>query len=103
MDVSEADGKLVVRAELPGVGKDDVEVALTDDVPTIRGEKKQEESREEGEMHVRERSYGSFRRSFALPCRVAEHQVTAAFKTGVLTVTLPRVEAPAGKKIQITG
>lgn len=103
VDVSEADGKLVVKAELPGMSKDDVDIALTDNVLTIRGEKKQEEKREEGEMHVWERSYGSFMRSFTLPCRVSEDQVTAEFKDGVLTVTLPKVEEPAGRKIEITG
>lgn len=103
VDVSEADGKLVVKAELPGMSKDDVEIALTDNVLTLRGEKKQEEKRDEDEMHVWERSYGSFIRSFTLPTRVAEDQVTAEFKDGVLTVTLPKVEEPAGKKIEITG
>lgn len=103
VDVSEADGKLVVKAELPGMSKDDVEIALTDNVLTIRGQKKQEEQRDEGAMHVWERSYGSFMRSFTLPCRVAEDQVAAEVKDGLLTVTLPKVEEPAGKKIEITG
>ena len=103
VDVSEADGKLVVKAELPGMDKDDVEIALTDNVLTLRGEKKQEETRDEGEMHVWERSYGSFMRAFTLPSRVAEDQVTAEFKDGVLTVTLPKCEEPAGKTIEIAG
>ncbi|HEX6909146.1 MAG TPA: Hsp20/alpha crystallin family protein [Longimicrobium sp.] len=103
VDVSEADGKLVVKAELPGMSKDDVEIALADNVLTLRGEKHQEETRDQGEMHLWERAYGSFMRSFTLPCSVAEDQVTAEFKDGVLTVTLPKVEEPAGRKIEITG
>lgn len=103
VDVSESDGSLVVKAELPGMSKDDVEIDLSGNVLTLRGEKKQEEEREEGEMHVWERSYGSFRRSFTLPCAVAEGGIRAEFKDGVLTVTLPKAEEARGTKIEITG
>lgn len=103
VDVLDVDGRLVVKAELPGMGKDDVEIALTDNVLTLRGEKKQEETRDEGGMHVWERGYGSFMRSFTLPCRVDPDGITAEFKDGVLTVTLPRSGEPAGRKIEITG
>jgi HSP20 family protein len=103
VDVTEADGSLVVTAELPGMKKEDVEVDLTDGVLTIRGEKKEESERKDGGVHVTERSYGAFRRAFTLPGPVDEAQVQAEFKDGVLRVTLPRTQMPEGKKITITG
>ncbi|HYR11340.1 MAG TPA: Hsp20/alpha crystallin family protein [Longimicrobium sp.] len=103
VDVSESDGTLVVKAELPGMAKDDVEIDLVDNVLTLRGEKKLEEERTEGEMHVWERSYGSFQRAFTLPCRVQEDRVTAEVKNGVLTITLPKAEEARGRKIEVAG
>ena len=103
VDVSERDGTLVVKAELPGIAREDVEIDLADNVLTLRGEKKQEEEHTEGEMHVWERSYGSFQRAFTLPCRVQEDKVTAEVKNGVLTVTLPKAEEARGRKIEVAG
>ena len=101
VDVSESDGELTVTAELPGMRSEDVHVDLADNVLTIRGEKKEETERQEKEMRVVERSYGSFRRSFTLPSPVDEAKVEAEFKDGILRVTLPKTERPAGKKIEV--
>lgn len=101
MDVSESDGELVVTAELPGMNGEDVHIDPTDNVLTIRGEKKEEMEREEKEMRVYERSYGSFRRSFMLSSPVDEAKVGAEFRDGVLKVTLPRVEKAKGREIQV--
>ena len=103
VDVAESGGDLVVTAELPGMGKEDIGLELSQGVLTIKGEKTEESERQEQEMHVTERSYGSFRRSFALPCPVDETKAAAEFKDGVLRVTLPKTGEAKGKKIEITG
>ena len=103
VDVTEADGSLVFTAELPGMKKEDVEVDLANGVLTIRGEKKEEAERKDGDVHVTERSYGAFRRAFTLPGPVDEAKVQAEFKEGVLRVTLPRTGMPEGRKITING
>jgi len=90
IDVSESDQQLMVRAELPGVDQNDVEITLNDDVLTIRGEKKAEQEDKQENYHVMERSYGSFARSIRLPFTADPDQVQATFKDGVLTVTLPK-------------
>lgn len=103
IDVAESDGELIVTAELPGMKKEDVDLQLADGVLTLKGEKSEESERQEQEIHVVERSYGAFRRSFTLPCAVDETKVAAEFKDGVLRVTLPKTGEPNGKKIEITG
>jgi len=103
MDVTEVDGSLVFTAELPGMKKEDVDVDLANGVLTIRGEKKVDLERKEQDVHITERSYGAFRRSFTLPGPVDEAKVLAEFKDGVLKVTVPRMAMPEGKKITING
>ena len=105
MDVKETDAGIEITAELPGVDEKDVEVELSDDVLTIRGEKKfeKEEGDKEKGYHVMERSYGSFARSVQLPYGAEGDKVSADFSKGVLKVVVPRpaeVEAKT-KKIQI--
>jgi HSP20 family protein len=90
MDLVERDGEYELQAELPGVAPEDVEVKLSDGMLTVKGEKSAEHSEEKADYHLRERSYGSFQRSFSLPSGVDEDKVTAAFNNGVLTVTLPK-------------
>ena len=103
VDVAEQNGTLVVTAELPGMSKDDVEVDLSNGALTISGSKLEETGRTEQEMHIVERSYGSFRRAFTLPCAVDETAVKADYKDGILRVTLPKMPEPEGKKITING
>ena len=79
-----------VVAELPGVDQNDVEITLSDDVLTIRGEKKVAHENQQQNYHVMERSYGSFARSIRLPFTVNPDQVQATFKDGVLSVALPK-------------
>ncbi len=88
MNVSETDDEIEVEAELPGVAEQDVRVELADDVLTIRGEKKA--MHENKNVHMVERSFGSFSRSIRLPYPVNPEQVHAEFDHGVLTVTLPK-------------
>jgi HSP20 family protein len=90
LDVSETDKELTLTAELPGVDEKDVELTLTDDLLTIRGEKKREQTQKNGDYHMVERSYGSLARSLRLPFAVEQDKVDARFEKGVLTVTLPK-------------
>jgi HSP20 family protein len=90
IDVKETPEGLSVTAELPGLDQADVEIALDEDVLTIKGEKKAETTREEKGVHVQERAYGSFARSLQLPFAPKPETVEASFAKGVLTVTLPR-------------
>jgi HSP20 family protein len=89
IDISEKDNEVVVTAELPGLDEKDVEVTLTDNVLSIRGEKKVEKEEKERGYTYTERSYGSFERRIPLDVEVLSDKVSAAFKNGVLTVTLP--------------
>ena len=90
VEISEDDSAWRVTAELPGLAENDVEVVLTDDVLTLRGEKKQEREEKGRNFHVSERSYGSFTRSFTLPDGVEREAIGAEFAKGVLTITLPK-------------
>jgi len=105
VEVSETDDELTVTVELPGMGRDDVEIDLENNVLTIRGEKSSETEEEDKEkkMHVWERRYGSFHRSFTLPRSVDADQVKAEFRDGLLKVRLPKMEQARGKKIAIDG
>jgi HSP20 family protein len=88
--ISEKDDQIVVSAELPGLDEKDVEVTLTDNVLSIRGEKKLEKEEKERGYTYTERSYGSFERRIPLDVEVLSDKVSATFKNGVLTVTLPK-------------
>ena len=103
VDVKETDGEIRVTAEVPGVEEKDIEIAVSGDTLTIKGEKK-EDKEEKGEERYRlERSYGAFRRSFSLPCEVDPGKAAATYKKGVLTITLPKAaQAAKSKKIAVT-
>ena len=101
VDVSETGADMVVRAELPGMTQDDIELNLQDNVLTLKGEKTQEVNEEKENFHRVERSYGSFSRSFTLPCAVKLDEIKATFKEGVLEITLPKSEEAKPKKIEI--
>ncbi len=101
VDISETDGKVQVKAELPGLDAKDIDVDVTDNVLTLRGEKKMEEEKEEEKYYYRERYSGFFQRSFRLPAGVQSDQVDAGFKDGVLTVNIPKSSESQRKKIEI--
>jgi HSP20 family protein len=100
VDVSENENELTVRLDLPGVDRDSVDVQLTGDTLTIRGERCFERREGEGYVHL-ERPYGTFQRTFNLSVPVQADDVNAAYKDGVLTVTLPKQEAVKPRQIQI--
>jgi HSP20 family protein len=99
IDVSETDDAIQLAAELPGMEEKDVDLAVQDDVLTIRGEKKLEKEEKRKDYHLVERQYGSFQRSFSLPDSVDRDKIGARFEKGVLHVTLPKT-AQAKKTVR---
>jgi HSP20 family protein len=104
MDMYEEEGQLVIKAEMPGIRKKDLDISLDDDVLTIKAEKKEEkEEGEEGTTHyTRERRFGQYIRCMTLPARVDAEKITATLKKGLLEIKLPKAEEPESKKIEIT-
>jgi HSP20 family protein len=104
MEVFEREGHLVVRADLPGLTKDDVHVEVTDEALTIEGERRAEHEERQGGVFHSERRYGRFHRQIPLPEGVNAEQVTASFKDGVLEVSMPAPQRQArGRRIEIQG
>lgn len=101
LDVIENPDNYVVKASIPGVAPEDVEITLTDNVLTIKGETKQEKEDKQENYHLRERHYGSFMRSVTLPVSVDADKVEAVNEHGVLLLTLPKSEAVKPKKIAV--
>ena len=101
LDVAEKEEGFVVKASVPGINPDDLDISLTNDVLTIRGETKADNEINEENYHLRERRYGSFMRSITLPVPVQSDKVDAAYDNGVLTLTLPKAEDLRPKKIAI--
>ena len=100
-DVSETENEIIVKAELPGVDVKDIDIALTDGLLTIKGERKLEKEDKKENYHRIERQFGSFSRSLNLGTRVKADGIEAAYKDGILTVTLPKVEESKPKKIDV--
>ena len=101
VDIFEREDQLVVRAEIPGVQKEDMDVLVENGVLILHGERKREVEINEGNAHRMERMHGMFTRSFSLPTTVDTTKVAAIYKDGVLEVTLPKAEAAKPKQIVI--
>jgi len=101
VDVVELEDKFEFSAELPGLTKDDVKVEMNNNVLSISGEKKYEHEKKERNLHLIERGYGNFRRSFQLPSHADPIKIDAEFSNGVLKVVLPKVEEAKPKQIDI--
>ena len=101
VDLFEEKDEIVVKAELPGIEKDHVEVNLSDHLLTIKGEKKKEEEVKEENYYRSERSYGSFVRTVELPKDVHADKVKASFKNGILEVRMPKTEEAKAKEIKV--
>ena len=97
MDIVEKDNAFELTAELPGLDAKKIELSLSDDVLTVKGEKTEEKEEKTKDRYVSERRYGSFRRSIRLPASVDAGKIEANYKSGILTVTLPK-SAEAQKK-----
>ena len=98
IDLKEDDKTITVTAELPGVDGKDVQISVHDDVLEIKGHKSEEKKRDEENLHVVERSYGSFARRVLLPAEVDSDHAEARMDKGVLTLKLPKLGPKAGKK-----
>jgi HSP20 family protein len=101
VDMSETKDSFIVKAELAGMDAKDVDVGISGDVLTIKGEKKKEEEEKDEHYYRAERYYGSFQRSLQLPTGVQADKVEATFDKGVLKVMLPKVEEAKKKKIEV--
>jgi HSP20 family protein len=101
VDILEADEHVEIRAEIPGLSEKEVQVSVTDDVLTLKGEKTQESEDKDQKYHRVERSYGHFQRSFTLPAHLDPKDIKAKFTHGVLTVSIPKVKDAEPKEIQI--
>lgn len=100
-DLSEAEDHFVLKADLPGMEAGNLDISLTGNVLTIKGEKKDEKKEEKENFHYCERRFGSFSRSFRFPSDVKEEGIEATYKDGVLQVKIPKTEAAAQKKIEV--
>ena len=101
VDIYEKGHDLVIRAEVPGVDRNDIEVRMENGVLTLRGERKRETEVAEPNAYRLERRYGVFSRSFSLPTTVDPSRVAATYKDGVLELIVPKLEAAKPKKIEI--
>jgi HSP20 family protein len=101
VDMYQTDDEVVVRAALPGFKADEVQINVTGDVLTLRGEVKQEEEKNDKAWHIREHRWGSFERSIALPTDVTADKAVADFENGILTITLPKAEEVKPKTITV--
>jgi HSP20 family protein len=103
LDVSETDDHFIVKASIPGINPDDIEITFTDNVLTIKGETKADEEVKDSHYHLRERRYGSFSRSISLSSRIDSDNIHADYQNGVLTLTLPKAAEVKPKRISIMG
>lgn len=101
IDVLDREDEVIVKAAVPGVKKEDLEVSLTDHTVTIRGSIKSEEKEEKGEYYRHEISCGSFLRTVTLPAAVDDSKVKAKFKDGILEICAPKVESSKRHSIKI--
>ena len=101
VDMYQTDEEVVVKAALPGFKADEVQINVTGDVLTLRGERKHEEENKDKAWHIREQRWSSFERSLALPTVVRADQANADFENGILTVTLPKAEEVKPRTITV--
>jgi len=103
VDVAEDDKAYRITAELPGMSEKDIEVNLSENTITLKGEKHEEKAQKDKDYHVSERRYGAFQRAFGLPPGIDRDKVAATFEKGVLTVTMPKTVESVNqqKKVEI--
>ncbi len=101
IDMYQTDNEVVVKASIPGIKTEEVQINITGDVLTLKGEVNQDEERKERAWHIREHRFGSFERSVALPTAVKSDQAEAVFENGILTITLPKADEVKPRTINI--
>ncbi len=100
-DVTETESEIRVTMDLPGLRADDIDVELENNVLTISGERREETRESEGRFQLAERRWGEFSRSFVLPREVEGDKINAAYKDGVLNVTIPKAESARRRRIEV--
>jgi HSP20 family protein len=103
VDITEQDDHYIVKASLPGIKPEDLDITVQDNLLTIQGEMQAEEEKKEERYHLRERRWGSFARSIALPTGVDANNVQAEYENGILTLTLPKSQEARPKHISVKG
>ena len=103
LNVYQTDKDVVVKASLPGIKPEEVDISVTGDVLTIKGEHKEEEEEKKVDYFHKEHRYGAFRRSMTLPVSVKAEKADATFENGILTITLPKTEEVKPKQIKVKG
>jgi HSP20 family protein len=101
IDMYQTDNDVVVKASIPGMKAEDVQINVTGDILTLKGEVRQENEQKEQTWHIREQRFGSFERSIVLPTDVKSDKAEAVFENGILTVTLPKADEVKPKTINI--
>ncbi len=101
LDIEESNGNIVVKAEIPGMEKDEIKVSVRNNMLSISGERKQEIETKDKTFHRIERSYGKFSRTITLPSEVDADKIKAAYKDGVLNIILPKPESMKPKQIEV--
>jgi HSP20 family protein len=101
VNIKKEGDNFIVHAEIPGVDPKDIDINITGNMLTLRGQRKMEKKEEEKDYYVREISMGSFERTIALPVDINADNVKAAYKNGLLEITLPAAQAAKGKKIEV--
>ena len=101
VDMYQTENEVVVKASIPGMKAEDVQINITGDVLTLKGEVQNEEERNDKAWHIREQRFGSFERSVALATAVKTDKAEAAFENGILTITLPKADEVKPKTINI--
>jgi len=101
IDMYQTDDEIVVKAALPGIKSDEVQINITGEVLTLKGEVKQNEEKKEKAWHIREQRYGSFERSVVLPTDVVADKAKAEFENGILTITLPKADEVKPRTITV--
>lgn len=101
VDLCETESELTLKAAIPGMSKDDIEINVTSDRITVSGERKSEEQKPEETYHVKQQSYGSFNICYSLPAEVKPEEVKASYKDGVLAVHMPKAEVAQEHKVKV--
>jgi HSP20 family protein len=101
IDMYQTDNDVVVKASIPGIKAEEVQINITGDILTLKGEAKQEAERKDRAWHIREQRFGSFERSLVLPTAVKSDKAEAVFENGILTITLPKADEVKPRTINI--
>jgi HSP20 family protein len=101
IDVSETEDSIILRAEVPDINPEDLDISITDDTLRIKGETKQERVEEAGGVQRTERRYGAFSRTLQLPCRIDMDDVKATYKEGILNIVMPKCSPEQAREIKV--